>query len=48
MPELYGQEHVERYRATDGEEGHYWRQALVLLLSEPRRCSTGAAAKISC
>jgi deazaflavin-dependent oxidoreductase (nitroreductase family) len=33
MPELYGQEHVERYRATDGEEGHYWREALVLLLT---------------
>ena len=21
---LYGKEHVERYRATDGEEGHDW------------------------
>jgi deazaflavin-dependent oxidoreductase (nitroreductase family) len=22
---LYGQEHVDRYRATNGEEGHDWR-----------------------
>ena len=39
MPELYGQEHVERYRATDGEEGHYWREALVLLLTTTGRKS---------
>jgi len=39
MPELYGQEHVERYRATDGEEGHYWREALVVLLTTTGRKS---------
>jgi deazaflavin-dependent oxidoreductase (nitroreductase family) len=39
MPELYGGEHVERYRATDGEEGHYWREALVLLLTTTGRKS---------
>ncbi len=39
MPELYGQEHVERYRTTDGEEGHYWREALVLLLTTTGRKS---------
>ena len=39
MPELYGREHVERYRATDGEEGHYWREALVLLLTTTGRKS---------
>ena len=39
MPELYGQEHVERYRATDGEEGHYWREAFVLLLTTTGRKS---------
>jgi deazaflavin-dependent oxidoreductase (nitroreductase family) len=39
MPELWGQEHVERYRATDGEVGHYWRQALVLLLTTTGRKS---------
>jgi deazaflavin-dependent oxidoreductase (nitroreductase family) len=29
---LYGQEHVDRYLATDGEEGHDWQgtQALIL------------------
>ena len=30
---LYGQEHVARYRATDGEEGHEWRGAPTLLLT---------------
>jgi deazaflavin-dependent oxidoreductase (nitroreductase family) len=29
---LFGQEHVERYEATDGEEGHDWRGTIVLLL----------------
>jgi deazaflavin-dependent oxidoreductase (nitroreductase family) len=39
MPELYGREHVDRYRATDGEDGHYWREALVLLLTTTGRKS---------
>jgi deazaflavin-dependent oxidoreductase (nitroreductase family) len=30
---LFGQEHVERYRETDGEEGHDWRGASVLILT---------------
>jgi deazaflavin-dependent oxidoreductase (nitroreductase family) len=31
---LYGKEHVDRYRATDGEEGHDWeRGSSVLLLT---------------
>jgi deazaflavin-dependent oxidoreductase (nitroreductase family) len=30
---LYGQEHVERYRATGGKEGHDWRGTTVLLLT---------------
>ena len=43
---LFGQEHVDRYRETDGEEGHDWQGTTVLLLtlpgatlvpSEPRR-----------
>jgi deazaflavin-dependent oxidoreductase (nitroreductase family) len=29
---LFGQEHVERYRATDGEEGHEWREGTSILL----------------
>ena len=35
---LFGQEHVDRYRETDGEEGHDWQGATVLLLT-----TTGAA-----
>jgi deazaflavin-dependent oxidoreductase (nitroreductase family) len=30
---LFGQEHVDRYRETDGEEGHDWQGGTVLLLS---------------
>ena len=30
--DLYGQEHVDRYRATDGEEGHEWRPGVYTLL----------------
>jgi deazaflavin-dependent oxidoreductase (nitroreductase family) len=30
--ELFGQEHVDRYRATDGEEGHEWREGTSILL----------------
>jgi deazaflavin-dependent oxidoreductase (nitroreductase family) len=36
---LFGQEHVDRYRATDGEEGHDWRGAKVLLLTTTGRRS---------
>jgi deazaflavin-dependent oxidoreductase (nitroreductase family) len=36
---LFGKEHVERYRATDGEDGHYWRGALTLLLTTTGRRS---------
>jgi deazaflavin-dependent oxidoreductase (nitroreductase family) len=36
---LFGQEHVERYQATEGEEGHYWQGALVLLLTTTGRQS---------
>jgi deazaflavin-dependent oxidoreductase (nitroreductase family) len=31
MP-LFGQEHVERYRATDGKEGHEWRPGVFTLI----------------
>ena len=30
---LFGQEHVERYRETDGEEGHDWNGTTVLILT---------------
>jgi len=29
---LYGKEHVERYEATDGEEGYEWRNGTTILL----------------
>ncbi len=32
MSVLFGQEHVDRYRATDGEEGHIWREGSTILL----------------
>jgi deazaflavin-dependent oxidoreductase (nitroreductase family) len=36
---LFGQEHVERYRATDGEEGHEWQGTQTLLLTTKGRKS---------
>lgn len=39
MDFLFGQEHVDRYQATDGEEGHYWRGTLALLLTTKGRKS---------
>ena len=38
MP-LYGKEHVERYQATDGEEGHDWQGTQTLLLTTTGRKS---------
>jgi len=38
MP-LFGQEHVERYQATDGEEGHDWQGTQTLLLTTTGRKS---------
>ncbi len=29
---LFGQEHVERYEATDGEEGYHWEKGTTILL----------------
>src|SRR6185312_13879425 len=39
MATLFGQEHVERYRATDGEEGHDWQGTQTLLLTTTGRRS---------
>ena len=36
---LFGQEHVERYEATRGEEGHEWRGTQTLLLTTTGRRS---------
>src|SRR5690348_10208929 len=34
---LFGQEHVERYEATGGEEGHEWRGTVTLILTTTGR-----------
>lgn len=39
MSDLFGQEHVERYRATGGEQGHDWNGAQTLLLTTTGRKS---------
>ena len=36
---LFGQEHVERYRATGGEEGHDWNGTQTLILTTTGRKS---------
>ncbi|WP_285778729.1 nitroreductase family deazaflavin-dependent oxidoreductase [Microtetraspora sp. NBRC 13810] len=36
---LYGEEHVKRYRATDGEEGHEWQGTVTLILTTTGRRS---------
>lgn len=36
---LFGQEHVDRYRATDGAEGHDWEGTQALLLTTTGRQS---------
>jgi proline iminopeptidase len=38
---LFGQEHVARYRATDGEEGHIWREGSTVLLLTTTGRKTG-------
>ncbi len=36
---LFGQEHIDRYRQTDGEVGHEWQGTTVLLLTTTGRRS---------
>jgi len=43
MTTLFGQEHVERYRATDGEEGHIWKEGSTILLLTTTGRKTGHA-----
>jgi proline iminopeptidase len=38
---LFGQEHVERYQATDGEEGYDWREGTKILLLTTTGRKTG-------
>jgi deazaflavin-dependent oxidoreductase (nitroreductase family) len=37
--DLFGQEHVRRYRETDGEHGYHWKGTTILLLSTTGRAS---------
>ena len=41
MSFLFGDEHVARYRATDGEEGHVWREDSTILLLTTKGRTTG-------
>ena len=43
---LFGQEHVDRYRETDGEEGHDWQGTTVLLLAEPQAAQLDHAKRV--
>ena len=38
---LYGEEHIRRYRETDGEVGHDWRRGSKILLLTTKGRSTG-------
>lgn len=38
---LFGREHVERYRATDGEEGYDWQRGTTILLLTTRGRKSG-------
>jgi len=39
---LFGQEHVDRYRATDGEEGYVWQRGTTILLLTTKGRKSGA------
>ena len=41
MSFLFGEEHVRRYRETDGEEGHVWREGATILLLTTKGRKTG-------
>ena len=38
---LFGKEHVRRYRETDGEEGHIWKEGSTILLLTTKGRNTG-------
>lgn len=38
---LYGKEHVERYEATDGEEGYRWQNGTTILLLHTKGRTSG-------
>jgi proline iminopeptidase len=39
---LFGQEHVQRYQETDGEEGHDWRPGVPTLILTTTGRRTGS------
>jgi deazaflavin-dependent oxidoreductase (nitroreductase family) len=41
MSFLFGDEHVQRYQETDGEEGHIWREGSTVLLLTTTGRKTG-------
>jgi proline iminopeptidase len=41
MSDLFGEEHVRRYRETNGEEGHIWREGATILLLTTTGRKTG-------
>jgi deazaflavin-dependent oxidoreductase (nitroreductase family) len=41
MSTLFGQEHVDRYQATDGREGHVWKRGTTILLLHTRGRRSG-------
>ena len=41
MSDLFGEEHVRRYRETNGEEGHIWREGSTILLLTTTGRNTG-------
>ncbi len=43
MSDLFGEEHVRRYRETDGEVGHDWREGATVLLLTTTGRRTGDA-----
>jgi len=42
MTNLFGQEHIDRYLATDGQEGYYWNNetTILVLFTTGRRTGT--------
>jgi deazaflavin-dependent oxidoreductase (nitroreductase family) len=42
---LFGQEHVERYEATDGEEGHDWQKGTSILILTTKGRKSGETRK---
>jgi deazaflavin-dependent oxidoreductase (nitroreductase family) len=41
MAYLFGKQHIERYQATGGEEGYYWRKGTTILLLHTKGRKSG-------